>query len=106
MTLETVKNALLSVLPDVYHHTGPENKRYQYIVWGEDGGGNVVHAYNVMVCQDIEGTVDYFTKAENDPNFERVQDALTAAGIPFYLNSIQWEEETGFIHYEWVFNIG
>lgn len=106
MTLETVKNALLSILTDVYHHTGPANKPDKYIVWAEDGAGEVVHADNAIVYQAIEGTVDYYTKAEDDPNFDRIQDAMTAAEIPFSLNSIQWEEETGFIHYEWVFTIG
>ena len=75
-------------------------------MWAEDGSGKVMYADNAMVYQAIEGTVDYYTKAEDDLNFDRIQDAMTAAGIPFSLNSIQWEEETGFIHYEWVFTIG
>ena len=31
--------------------------------------------------------------------------ALDAAGIAWYLNSIQYEEDTGLIHYEWVWEV-
>jgi hypothetical protein len=31
-----------------------------------------------------------------------VEAVLNAAGASWYLNTIQFEEDTGYIHYEWV----
>ena len=58
-----------------------------------------------MSEQAIEGTIDYFTRTEYDPNFEKIQEVLSEAEISYRLNSVQYEDETGYIHYEWVFQV-
>lgn len=103
MKLADVKTALLTVMGKVYHFAPPQNVTGSYIVWAEDTQSDSVWADGVMVNQAIQGTIDYFTKSENDANVQKIQDALE--GISFRLNSIQHETETGYIHYEWVFTV-
>lgn len=104
MTLNDIKNALLTVTNKVYHHDATGAKG-NYIVWAEDGSGDTVFADGVMQEQVITGTIDYFTKIEYDPLFGAIQDALKTAGIPFRLESIQHESDTKYIHYEWSFEV-
>lgn len=102
--LDKVKNALLSVTSNVFHYEalGVSDK---YIVWAEDSEASSVEADNIKVYQAIQGTIDYYTLEENDTNIEVLQNALNEAEISFYLNSIQYEDETRLIHYEWVFEV-
>lgn len=102
MSLANLRDALLTITPNVYHYTAQKTTG-NYIVWAEDGQGNASHAENIMTTQTIQGTIDYFTKTEFDPVFDQIQEALNILDIAWSLNSIQFEEETGYIHYEWLF---
>ena len=102
MKLSNIRDILLTVTPDVSHYNAL-NKSDKYIVWAEDGQSGSLHGDNQMTEQVIQGTIDYFTKEEYDPNVKKIQQAINSANIPFRLNSIQHEEETGYIHHEWVF---
>ena len=42
---------------------------------------------------------------EYDELIDKIQDALNKNCISFNLNSVQYEDETGYIHYEWRFEI-
>lgn len=64
-----------------------------------------VEADNFKNEQAIQGTIDLFTKTEFDTNVDSIQTALKTAKISFYLNSVQYEQETDFIHYEWVWSV-
>ena len=105
MLLADLKAALLTVTSNCRHFdaTGLTGN---YIVWAEDGEADSVWADGQMKEQVITGTIDYFTKLEYDPNFKNIQDALSAIGISYRLNSIQYEILTKYIHYEWVFEFG
>lgn len=98
--------ALLSVSDNVGHYEAID-KKDRYIVWAEDGEYNSFDANNYKNGQTIEGTIDYFTKDEDDdddtPN--RIQIALNKARIGWRLNSVQYEDETQFVHYEWIFRV-
>lgn len=100
----TLKAALLSVGVPVSRFTAIK-KPDKYIVWAEDGQGDSEWADGKMVNQAIQGTVDYYTKSESDANFDAIQNALNDAGISFRLNSIQYEDSTGFIHFEWLWEV-
>lgn len=97
-------DALLSVTENVGHYEAL-NEEDKYIVWAEDGQANSVYADNVLQEQALTGTIDYFTKSEEDENVKAIQDALINAEISFKLNSIRYERETEFTHYEWVFEV-
>ena len=102
MILADIKTALLTITNNVYHFdaTGAIGS---YIVWAEDGQGDSVWADGKMQNQVITGTIDYYTKTEYDANFNAIQEALNDLGISYRLNSIQYETDTKYIHYEFVF---
>lgn len=106
MGTDRVKAAVLTVLPErTWHFTAPKGTKSPYAVWGEDGQGQAEHTDNRMTGQAIQGTVDYFTREENDPAFAKLQKSLSLHGIPYYLRSVQYEEDTGLIHYQWVWEV-
>jgi hypothetical protein len=104
MTLDDVKNALLTVGVPVFRYTALEQPN-KYIVWAEDGQGASVWSSNKRKLGVVTGTVDYFTKAENDSNVEKIETALGSIRIGWRLNSIQRETDTGYIHYEWAWEM-
>ena len=53
----------------------------------------------------MTGTTDLFTKQEFDPWAPALEESFDASGIAWYLNSIQYEEDTRFWHYEWVWEV-
>lgn len=80
-------------------------KSDRYFVWQEDSRNDLVvgdrHAEKA-----VEGTTDLYTKQEYDPWADEFEAALDADGcIVWRLNSYQYEEETGFHHYEWVWQV-
>ena len=105
MTLNDVKNALLTVTSETYHYTASAEATCPRIVWSEDTQSDAVYADGKMQEQGIQGTIDLYTKTEYDSKFSQIQTALNDAGIGFYLGSIQYEEDTKLIHYQWIFSI-
>ena len=87
---------------DNVSHYEAMNKTDKYIVWAEDSESSSLNTDNKKEIQAIQGTIDYFTKKDNDTVVNEIQEALKAEKVSFYLNSVQYEEETGYIHYEWV----
>ena len=90
---------------DNVSHYEALNKTDKYIVWAEDSESSSLTADNKKELQAIQGTIDYFTKKDNDTVVNEIQEALKAEKVSFYLNSVQYEEETGYIHYEWVWEV-
>lgn len=76
-----------------------------YGVFAEDGS-NDLSAGNSHAETTVEGTVDYFTRDDSGAPQRAIQDALEGVeGLAWYLNSVQFEDDTGYIHYEWVFQL-
>lgn len=76
----------------------------RYFVWQEDGS-NDLEADGVHAERAVTGTTDLFTKQEFDPWREALEASFDVAGVAWYVNSIQYEEETGFWHYEWAWEV-
>ena len=76
-----------------------------YCVWAEDTEPSAVSGDNRKVIQTLQGTIDFYTRSEFNPIVDAIQERLNTAGVSFYLNSVQYEDETGFIHFEWVFEV-
>ena len=72
-----------------------------YGVYAEDSGEDFV-ANDVHLERGTVGTVDLFTRDDTSAPRDAVEAVLNAAGASWYLNTIQFEEDTGYIHYEWV----
>lgn len=103
--IKIIRDTLMKVSDNVGHYEAKE-KKDQYIVWAEDSEGSSVEGDNRKENQSIQGTIDYFTRTEFDPMVDDIQEALIDAEISFYLNSVQYEDETKYTHYEWVWEVG
>lgn len=99
-----VRDALLKVTDNVGHYEALD-KKDKYIVWAEDSESDSVEADGMKKEQTIQGTIDYFTKTDGDENVNKIQNELIGARINFHLSSVQYEEETGFIHFEWIWEV-
>lgn len=99
-TLKTV-----SVPEKVFHYTKPENIKAPWIVWQEDSEASDFAANNRKEEQQVHGTIDCYTKQEYDPLLDEIQEALNGAEIGWSLLSVQYEDITNLIHYEWEFYI-
>lgn len=100
MTLADIGAALQTVGVPVSHYAAHKQPD-AYIVWAEDGQASAVWADGKMQEQAIAGTVDYFTKTEYDGNVALIQAALNGIDVSWRLESVQYEEITGYIHHEW-----
>lgn len=94
--------AHLAVTDAVSH--GQRMQSDRYFVWQEDGA-NDLQAENTHAEQSVTGTTDLFTKQELDPWAADLEASLSGYQIAWYLNSVQFEEDTGFWHYEWVWEV-
>lgn len=92
----------LAVTDQVSHAEHMKSDRY--FVWQEDGA-NDLEADGLHTERAITGSTDLFTKQEFDPWKEQFEAALEASGLPWSYNSFQYEEETGYYHYEWYWEV-
>lgn len=88
-----------------FSHYRRPRKEPPFGVWAEDGEDSALHANNSKYEQFISGTADYFTKVEFDPVVDEVQVMLNDLEISWSLNSVQYEANTGLIHYEWTWTV-
>jgi hypothetical protein len=59
-----------------------------------------------MQNQAPQGTVDLYAYTNDREDMAAIQTALNAFdGCAWYLNSVQYEQETRIIHWEWVFTL-
>lgn len=103
--LLTLSTALVSIPGLSVGHYHNHKQTGDYCVWAEDTESSRVNGDNVKQAQTLQGTVDFFTKTEFNPIVDQIQEAMNIAEIAWYLNSVQYEDETGYIHYEWVFEV-
>lgn len=75
-----------------------------YGVVSEDSGEDFI-ANDVHLERGTAGTVDLFTRDATSAPRDAVEAVLNAAGVCWQLNSVQFEDDTGFIHYEWLVGI-
>lgn len=102
--LEIIERTLKTVSENVGHYEALK-KEDRYIVWAEDGGARCLAGDNMLQNQAVQGTIDYFTRQEDDPLADDIQCALKNAKVSFYLDSVQYEDDTGYIHYQWIFEV-
>ena len=84
---------------------GRTMKSDRYFVWQEDGANDLT-ADDTHTEKAVTGTTDLCTKQEFDPWKEELEAAFDASPyIAWELNSVQYEEKTGFTDYEWVWEV-
>lgn len=100
-----IPDAFKKITNKVYHFDAG-GAEAPYIVWGEDGSTDEFNADNKLESRLITGTVDYFTKNTEDSNLEKIEDAMESIGMIYHLNSVQYEDNAGIVHYEWTWKHG
>ena len=97
----------MNTLPtdNVSHYKRPGKNKPQYVVWQEDGSGTDGWFNNHMGEQQIHGTIDLFTLQEYDILVDEIQERLNNLNAGWSLQSVQYEDETNLIHYEWEWSI-
>jgi hypothetical protein len=95
---EKIIKAHLQVTDAVSHSRRLNSTRY--FVWQEDGSNDLMlgdrHAERA-----VAGTTDLFTTTEFDPWADEIVEAFSSFGIAWSLAAVQYEEDTGFYHYTW-----
>lgn len=104
LKLRQMGEAFAGVTTNAYHYFRPVTA-FPALIWAESGEADSFHSDNQKSCQTIQGTVDLFTKTEFDPLLDDVQAALEGLGVAWYLSSVQYEDETNAIHYEWTWEV-
>lgn len=102
--LKKIRDAFAKASPNVYHYWR-EQKQYPCVVWQESGEGDSFFVNDKKVEQSVTGTLDYFTKTEFDPVVDEIQRIFDSLYITWQLSSVQYEEDTNLIHYEWSWGI-
>lgn len=108
LNLKRIRDALntTSATGRVYHYTRPSDITTSWIVWQEDGESSSLAVNNHKTEQQIHGTIDCYSLEEYDGLFDEVQDALNIVpNLGWSLLSVDYEDETNLIHYQWEFNI-
>ena len=99
-----LRNNLIDVCEEVHRYNAPDNVKAPYVVWNDSGSVDLM-ADNVHAEMAREGTIDLFLAEENDALVQDVCDALNSSVTVWTLNSVQYEMDTGLIHYEWTFGV-
>lgn len=104
--ISKIEEALTSINGlSVYHYLRPQLKA-PFCIWQEDGEAGSLESDNHKGEQAISGSVDYFTQSEYDGMIDDIQEALNSVeGCGWSLNSVQYEDETELIHYEWTWTV-
>lgn len=55
-----------------------------------------------ILTQSIRGSIDLFVKGTGTTEAEAIQGAINGL-VAWRLNSVQFEDDTGLVHYEWVY---
>ena len=96
--------AFAGVTKNCFHYWRPV-KDVPCIIWAESGEENSFNSNNRKTVQRIIGTLDLFTKTEFDPLIDQVQETFDDLGLTWALESVQFEDETNLIHYEWTWGV-
>lgn len=73
-----------------------------YGVISLEGQEESVEGNNMIQTQAIRGSIDLFVQGISTTAAQTVQDAINGL-VAWRLNSIQYEDETRLVHYEWIF---
>lgn len=87
------------------HYGWREAPKDRYIVWAEDGSDAQISAEGQNAERAITGTLDLFVKTDDMQDMRAVEAAFNRSRVAWYLNSVQYEDDTGLIHYEWVWEV-
>lgn len=76
--------------------------RADHGVWAEDSD-LALYANNRHAERIRQGVVHWFTRSDASEAPGQIEAALDAADIPWRSDGVDFEEDTGFLHYVWIF---
>lgn len=103
-TLKQMGADFSAVTQNCYHYWRPK-MRPPFLVWQENGEGDDFGANNRKAERQISGSLHYFTKMEYDPVVDAAESLLEEKANGWALESVQYEEETNLIHYQWTWTV-
>ena len=104
MTINDLKTALLATGYKFAHHAWSKAPQGDYGVFAEEGASDLI-ANGEHVERGVTGYIDYFTRDDSGTPQKKIETALRSLRIPWRVNSISYENDTGYIHYEWTWGI-
>ena len=95
----------LAVIPNMYHYYRPQLTP-PFGAWAYDSEVASFAADNRKREQVITGFVSYYTQTEYDPTLDRIREIMNGFNFPFEwrLESLEDEEDTELIDYEWTWS--
>lgn len=102
--LRQVATLFGNLTTNAYHYQRVVDKD-EYLIWYESEESGSISADNVKKEQSITCYVDVFTKTEFSALLDNVQTCLCNNFSSWALVSVQFEDATGYIHYNWSFEI-
>lgn len=98
MSLEDIKNLIISVDEHAAHYESAYKGQDAYTVWYEIQRAGLI-ADNGMPNKSWRFQVDRFTKTEFDVIAARLEAALTACPLIAFDYLVDYEPDTGYIHH-------
>lgn len=84
------------------HHAWSSAPEGDYGTWAEESGEDLL-ADGIHAERGIVGYINYFTRDDSRSVQDTIENVLNEQGVAWVLNSVQYENDTGYIHYEWEF---
>lgn len=103
--IQVIKTALDTTGYKFAHFAWAHAPAGDYGTYAEDSQSGSIWADGRMQGQTIQGRIDFFTRDDSDTPRLVIQGALDNAGISYYLNAVLFEDDTRYIHYQWVFGV-
>jgi len=103
-TLEELYEPFLTLSCSVSHYR--RTAKPPFVVWAETGEQSSLHSDNHKSEQQLTGIIDFYTLTEFDPIADDIQEILNAENVGWVLDSVQYEDETNLIHYQWRWYLG
>lgn len=102
--LTDVKDALCACSDRVYHYFAAKAEP-PYLVWSESGRPGFSAGDRREEYSD-SGLLHLFTRTERDPLIDKLEAALDERAIGYELEAVQYEDDTGLLHYTWSWEAG
>ena len=86
------------------HYAWSEAPAGDYGPYAEDSGEDFI-ADGKHIERGTVGYINYFTRDDSETPRTTIEEALNSINIQWNLNTVQYENDTGYIHYEWEFGV-
>lgn len=103
VTMQDLKQALDATGLPFAHFAWARAPAGDHGVYAEDGAADFI-ADGLHAERATTGTVDWFTRDPAGPARAAIEEALERVAV-WSLESIQYEDETRYTHYEWRFGL-